>query len=320
LTEQQQRDGADYNFRHVDKSAPQREGLRAFAIDGGVVHHTYFTYARDVEALMGPTRSSTSLAEDATRSASSSATPGGATTTNTTLPSQVVPPIAATGRERVYLCRPTRHSHTSPAQASRRSPASPDPREARRADLHWRGGVLGGPGWTRAEILDVPAVGQGPVLRLVAIRPPATRTVETAASPILRGLLVGDPVGMLLCNHVEELDQTAAEPRGQLLKPGAQRALAWDAGVAEPVLGLPGVVVTLRERLDRLVVSAVTDSATPRAEIPEPQAGSTKTAVLRGRHTSDHGFEVVATLRVRADVPNRGVAVILAPTRGGSTV
>jgi hypothetical protein len=128
-----------------------------------------------------------------------------------------------------------------------------------------------------------------------SIRPPATRTVETAASPILRGLLVGDPVGMLFRNHVEELDQTASELLGQLFKPQAQCALALDAGVAEPVLDVPDIVLTLRERLDRLVVSAVTDIATLRAEIPEPQTGSMKTALLRGRHTSDHGFEMVAT-------------------------
>jgi hypothetical protein len=125
---------------------------------------------------------------------------------------------------------------------------------------------------------------------------------------------------MLLCNHVEELDQTAAELRRRLFKPQAQRALASDAGIPEPVLDVPGIVVTLQERLDRLVVSAVTDSATPRAEISEPQTGSMKTALLRGCHTSDLGFEVVATLRVGADVPNRGVAVIPAATRGGSTV
>ena len=44
---------ADYNFQHVDKPALQRDGLSAFAIDGGVVHHTHSTYARGVEALMG---------------------------------------------------------------------------------------------------------------------------------------------------------------------------------------------------------------------------------------------------------------------------
>jgi hypothetical protein len=137
-----------------------------------------------------------------------------------------------------------------------------------------RGGVLGGPGWTRVEILDVPAAGPGPVLRPAAIRRPATRTIETVASPILRGLLVGDPVGMLSCDHVEELDQTAAEPRGQPFKPQAQRALASDAGIPEPVLDVPGIVL----------------------------------------------FDVVAALRVGADVLNRGVAVNRAPTRGGSTV
>jgi hypothetical protein len=183
-----------------------------------------------------------------------------------------------------------------------------------------RGGVLGGPGWTRVEILDVPAAGPDPVLRLAAVRRPATRTVETAAGPILRRLLVGDPVGMLSCNHVEELDQTAAELRARLFKPQAQRALALDAAIPEPVLDVPGIVVTLRERLDRLVVYAVTDSATPRAEISEPQTCSMKTALLRGCHASDRGFDVVATLRVGADVPNGGVAVIRAPTRGGSTV
>ena len=125
---------------------------------------------------------------------------------------------------------------------------------------------------------------------------------------------------MLFCNHVEELDQTAAELRGRLVHPQAPRALASDAGIREPVLDAPGIVVTLQERLDRVVVSAATDSATPRAEISEPQTGSTKTALLRGCHASDHGFAVVPTLRVGADVPSRGVAATPAPTRGGSTV
>jgi predicted dithiol-disulfide oxidoreductase (DUF899 family) len=53
FSEQQQRDGAEYNFQHVEDPDPQKEGLSAFAIDGGVVHHTYSTYARGVEALMG---------------------------------------------------------------------------------------------------------------------------------------------------------------------------------------------------------------------------------------------------------------------------
>src|SRR5262249_4883115 len=53
FTEEQQRNGADYNFRHVDRVAPQREGMSAFVLRDGVVHHTYSTYARGVEQLMG---------------------------------------------------------------------------------------------------------------------------------------------------------------------------------------------------------------------------------------------------------------------------
>jgi predicted dithiol-disulfide oxidoreductase (DUF899 family) len=53
FTEEQQRNGAEYNFRHVDQVQPQREGMSAFARQDGVVHHTYSTYNRGVEALMG---------------------------------------------------------------------------------------------------------------------------------------------------------------------------------------------------------------------------------------------------------------------------
>jgi predicted dithiol-disulfide oxidoreductase (DUF899 family) len=53
FTEEQQREGAEYNFQHVEEAEPQKEGLSAFAIDGGAVYHTYSTYARGVEALMG---------------------------------------------------------------------------------------------------------------------------------------------------------------------------------------------------------------------------------------------------------------------------
>jgi predicted dithiol-disulfide oxidoreductase (DUF899 family) len=53
FTEEQQRNDAEYNFRHVDKPLPQREGMSAFALQNGVVHHTYSTYNRGVEALMG---------------------------------------------------------------------------------------------------------------------------------------------------------------------------------------------------------------------------------------------------------------------------
>jgi predicted dithiol-disulfide oxidoreductase (DUF899 family) len=54
FTEEQQRDGADYNFQHIDEPPwPQREGLSAFALRDGVVHHTYSTYGRGVEQWMG---------------------------------------------------------------------------------------------------------------------------------------------------------------------------------------------------------------------------------------------------------------------------
>jgi predicted dithiol-disulfide oxidoreductase (DUF899 family) len=56
FTEEQQRDGAEYNFRHVDQPQPQREGMSAFALENGIVHHTYSTYNRGVEQLMGTYR------------------------------------------------------------------------------------------------------------------------------------------------------------------------------------------------------------------------------------------------------------------------
>jgi predicted dithiol-disulfide oxidoreductase (DUF899 family) len=56
FTEEQQRNGAEYNFRHVDQPEPQREGMSAFALKDGVVHHTYSTYDRGVEQLMGTYR------------------------------------------------------------------------------------------------------------------------------------------------------------------------------------------------------------------------------------------------------------------------
>jgi predicted dithiol-disulfide oxidoreductase (DUF899 family) len=56
FTEEQQREGADYNFRRVDQPEPQREGMSAFALDRGIVHHTYSTYNRGVEQLMGTYR------------------------------------------------------------------------------------------------------------------------------------------------------------------------------------------------------------------------------------------------------------------------
>ena len=56
FTEEQQRNGGEYNFRHVDQPVPQREGMSVFAFEDGVVHHTYSTYDRGVEQLMGTLR------------------------------------------------------------------------------------------------------------------------------------------------------------------------------------------------------------------------------------------------------------------------
>jgi predicted dithiol-disulfide oxidoreductase (DUF899 family) len=53
FTEEQQKNGAVYNFRHEDEVAPQREGMSAFILQDGVVHHTYSTYTCGVEQLMG---------------------------------------------------------------------------------------------------------------------------------------------------------------------------------------------------------------------------------------------------------------------------
>jgi predicted dithiol-disulfide oxidoreductase (DUF899 family) len=53
FTGEQRKSGADYNFVHVDEPPPQREGMSVFALDDGVVHHTYSTYARGAEQLMG---------------------------------------------------------------------------------------------------------------------------------------------------------------------------------------------------------------------------------------------------------------------------
>jgi predicted dithiol-disulfide oxidoreductase (DUF899 family) len=56
FTEEQQKNGAEYNFRHWEDPEPQKEGMSAFAISDGVVHHTYSTYERGVEQLMGTYR------------------------------------------------------------------------------------------------------------------------------------------------------------------------------------------------------------------------------------------------------------------------
>jgi predicted dithiol-disulfide oxidoreductase (DUF899 family) len=56
FTEQQQRSGAVYNFRHIDNPGQQAPGLSAFALKDGAIFHTYSTYDRGVEQMMGTYR------------------------------------------------------------------------------------------------------------------------------------------------------------------------------------------------------------------------------------------------------------------------
>ncbi len=56
FTDEQQRSGARYNFRHTDDPGEQAPGMSAFALANGAVYHTYSTYARGVEQLMGTYR------------------------------------------------------------------------------------------------------------------------------------------------------------------------------------------------------------------------------------------------------------------------
>jgi predicted dithiol-disulfide oxidoreductase (DUF899 family) len=53
FTEEEQRDGAEYNFRHSDNPGEQAPGMSVFALEDGVVHHTYSTYGRGVEQFVG---------------------------------------------------------------------------------------------------------------------------------------------------------------------------------------------------------------------------------------------------------------------------
>ena len=53
FTEEQQRTGAEYNFQHTGDPGQQAPGLSAFGLEDGVVYHTYSTYGRGVEQLMG---------------------------------------------------------------------------------------------------------------------------------------------------------------------------------------------------------------------------------------------------------------------------
>ena len=56
FTDDQQENGAEYNFSPIERPPPQETGMSAFALEDGIVHHTYSTYARGVEQLMGTFR------------------------------------------------------------------------------------------------------------------------------------------------------------------------------------------------------------------------------------------------------------------------
>ena len=53
FTEEQQREGAEYNFRHSDDPGWQAPGMSVFALEDGALFHTYSTYGRGVEQFMG---------------------------------------------------------------------------------------------------------------------------------------------------------------------------------------------------------------------------------------------------------------------------
>ena len=56
FTAEQQQNGAEYNFRRTEDPGEQAPRMSAFALVDGVVHHTYSTYARGVEPLVGTYR------------------------------------------------------------------------------------------------------------------------------------------------------------------------------------------------------------------------------------------------------------------------
>jgi predicted dithiol-disulfide oxidoreductase (DUF899 family) len=55
FTEEELANGGEYNFRRRDGSQLHDElpGMSAFALEDGVVYHTYSTYERGVDALWG---------------------------------------------------------------------------------------------------------------------------------------------------------------------------------------------------------------------------------------------------------------------------
>jgi hypothetical protein len=78
---------------------------------------------------------------------------------------------------------------------------------------------------------------------------------------------------MLFRKHIEELDMTAAELRGHVLKLQAERALALDTGLTEGGLYFSDIDEEIEVSRDLYVASAVTEIATLRAEMSGPQTG-----------------------------------------------
>jgi hypothetical protein len=78
---------------------------------------------------------------------------------------------------------------------------------------------------------------------------------------------------MLFHKHIEDLDMTAAEVRGYLLKLQAERALAVETGVAEAGLYTADIDMEIELSREIYVASAVTEIATLRAELSGPLTG-----------------------------------------------
>jgi hypothetical protein len=71
-------------------------------------------------------------------------------------------------------------------------------------------------------------------------------------------------------NHIEELDMTAAEIRGHLVKLVAERALALESGLGEVATYMAELDGEIEYCRQLYVLSAVTEIATLRAEISGP--------------------------------------------------
>ena len=78
---------------------------------------------------------------------------------------------------------------------------------------------------------------------------------------------------MLVRNHIEELDMTAAEVRSRLVQLQAERSLATDTGVADVAAYMADLDEEIAFCRDLYVASAVSEIATLRAELSGPLTG-----------------------------------------------